>query len=103
MNDPTDDGFSATGGKSRPPTPDQPGDRRHTAAEADQDQASAEQQLVSTHYFSTIDDVIDALRAADVLGLGVRVANRFVADDEPDTHVEEWVMELFAYAQYVDG
>ncbi|MFE2757692.1 hypothetical protein ACFXGA_37390 [Actinosynnema sp. NPDC059335] len=52
-------------------------------------------QVLSTNIFDSAAEAIEAIGAADVLGLGVRVSNRLVADEESeDSLVEEWIVEL---------
>ncbi|WP_227980607.1 hypothetical protein [Nocardia spumae] len=55
-------------------------------------------RLIATHY-TTPDEAIEMVRAAQLLGLGVRLQNR-IRPDEPDedgeeTAVEEWVLDLY--------
>ncbi|NKY49286.1 hypothetical protein [Nocardia vermiculata] len=55
-------------------------------------------RLIATHYIAS-DEAIEMVRAAQLLGLGVRLQNR-VRPDEPDedgdeTVVEEWVLDLY--------
>lgn len=55
-------------------------------------------RLIATHY-TTADEAIEMVRAAQMLGLGVRLQNRLRADepdeDGEDTAVEEWVLDLY--------
>ncbi|MFD7657318.1 hypothetical protein ACFV4N_25360 [Actinosynnema sp. NPDC059797] len=51
-------------------------------------------QVLSTNIFDSAAEAIEAIAAADVLGLGVRVANRLVTEEESDELVEEWVVEV---------
>jgi hypothetical protein len=45
-------------------------------------------ELIATHYLASIDELVEHLRAADQLGLGVRVTSYLVAE-EP-----RWELEL---------
>lgn len=60
-------------------------------------------QVLSTNIFDSAAEAIEAIGAADVLGLGVRVSNRLVQDEESDdTLVEEWIVELLTTVPTVD-
>ncbi|QFZ16885.1 hypothetical protein [Saccharothrix syringae] len=59
-------------------------------------------QLLSTNIFDSAAEAIEAIGAADVLGLGVRVSNRLVAEDESDELVEEWIVELLSSVPTTD-
>ncbi|MBB5957370.1 hypothetical protein FHS29_003965 [Saccharothrix tamanrassetensis] len=60
-------------------------------------------QVLSTNIFDSAAEAIEAIAAADVLGLGVKVSNRLVPDEESDdTLVEEWVVELYTSVPTVD-
>ncbi|MBB5807882.1 hypothetical protein F4560_007650 [Saccharothrix ecbatanensis] len=60
-------------------------------------------QVLSTNIFDSASEAIEAIAAADVLGLGVRVSNRLVQDEESDdTLVEEWIVELLTSVPTVD-
>ncbi|MCP2167888.1 hypothetical protein [Goodfellowiella coeruleoviolacea] len=53
-------------------------------------------QLLSSNVLDSAAEAIEAVHAADVLGLGVRLFNRLVPDtDTEDTLVEEWVVEVY--------
>lgn len=54
------------------------------------DEAAAE--LIATHYLTSVDEVVEHLRAADQLGLGVRVSSYLVADE--DGLGSRWELEL---------
>lgn len=51
-------------------------------------------ELIATHYLTSLDDVIEHLRAADQLGLGVRVSSYLEADDEGTGLAERWELDL---------
>lgn len=51
-------------------------------------------ELIATHYLASIDELIEHLRAADQLGLGVRVSSYLVADDESGTFGARWELDL---------
>ncbi|SDP27951.1 hypothetical protein [Lentzea jiangxiensis] len=60
-------------------------------------------QLLTTHIVDSAAEALEAVQAADVLDLGVRVHNRLVPDSEDaDTLVEEWVVEVYTSAPAVD-
>jgi hypothetical protein len=59
-------------------------------------------QLLTTNIVDTAAEAVEAVHAADVLGLGVRLYNRLVPDIEDDSLVEEWVVEVFTSAPAVD-
>ena len=60
-------------------------------------------QLLTTHIVDSAAEALEAVQAADVLDLGVRVYNRLVPDtDDADTLVEEWVVEIYTSAPAVD-
>ncbi|AHH20627.1 hypothetical protein NONO_c58500 [Nocardia nova SH22a] len=55
-------------------------------------------RLIATH-IAPADEALEMVRAAQLLGLGVRLQNR-IRPDEPDEDgeeiaVEEWVLELY--------
>ncbi len=60
-------------------------------------------QLLTTHIVDSAAEALEAVQAADVLDLGVRVYNRLVPDSEDaDTLEEEWVIEVYTSAPAVD-
>lgn len=60
-------------------------------------------QLLTTHIVESAAEALEAVQAADVLDLGVRVYNRLVPDSEDaDTLEEEWVIEVYTSAPAVD-
>jgi hypothetical protein len=56
--------------------------------------------LLSTNVFDSAVEAIEAVQAADVLGLGVKLSNRLVPDldADDDSLVEEWLVEIFSSA-----
>ena len=48
---------------------------------------------IATHYLTSVDDVVEHLRAASQLGLGVRVASYLEAEEDGEL-VERWEIEL---------
>ena len=65
---------------------------------------TAEQpDLIATHYLTSIEDVTEHLRAANRLGLGVRVHSYLEADDEDEALVEHWEVELFTSSPVHEG
>lgn len=60
-------------------------------------------QLLTTQIVDSAAEAIEAVQAADVLDLGVRVYNRLVPDSEDgDALEEEWVIEVYSNAPAVD-
>ncbi len=60
-------------------------------------------QLLTTQIVDSAAEAIEAVQAADVLDLGVRVYNRLVPDTEDtDALEEEWVIEVYSNAPAVD-
>jgi hypothetical protein len=51
-------------------------------------------ELIATHYLISIDDVVEHLRAASQLGLGVRVHSYLEQDEDSQTLAERWELEL---------
>ncbi len=67
------------------------------------DDVATTAQVLSTNIFDSAAEAIEAIGAADVLGLGVKVSNRLVPDeDSDDTFVEEWVVELLTSVPTLD-
>ena len=67
------------------------------------DDVATPAQVLSTNIFDSAAEAIEAIGAADVLGLGVRVSNRLVQDEESDDAlVEEWIVELLTTVPTVD-
>jgi hypothetical protein len=60
--------------------------------------AENDTNLLSTHYFDSAAEATEAVRAADLLGLGVALSNRLIPDTDTDdgTFVEEWVVDVLA-------
>jgi hypothetical protein len=50
-------------------------------------------ELIATHYLTSIDDVVEHLRAASQLGLGVRVRS-YLEEEDTDVLAERWELEL---------
>jgi hypothetical protein len=60
-------------------------------------------QLLTTHIVESAAEALEAVQAADVLDLGVRVYNRLVPDTEDaEALEEEWVIEIYTSAPVVD-
>jgi hypothetical protein len=55
---------------------------------------TTEPELIATHYLTTVDDVVEHLRAAAQLALGVRVRS-YLEAEEDETLSERWELELF--------
>jgi hypothetical protein len=66
------------------------------AAEALEDTESTEPSVLYTAYFSSVDELIEHIHAADTLNLGFRVESYAVADaDAPGAHHGEYEFTLF--------
>jgi hypothetical protein len=51
-------------------------------------------ELIATHYLTSIDDVVEHIRAASQLGLGVRVRSYLEQEEDGQTYAERWELEL---------
>jgi hypothetical protein len=51
-------------------------------------------ELIATHYLASIDELVEHLRAADQLGLGVRVTSYLVAEEDGGEVTGRWELEL---------
>jgi hypothetical protein len=60
----------------------------------DVDETYEQPDLIATHYLTSIDEVAEHLRAANQLGLGVRVRSYLEAEEEGETMTEHWEVEL---------
>ncbi|KOV78132.1 hypothetical protein ADL03_40620 [Nocardia sp. NRRL S-836] len=59
--------------------------------------------MLTTQIVDSAAEAIEAVQAADVLDLGVRVYNRLVPDSEDGESLdEEWVIEVYSNAPAVD-
>jgi hypothetical protein len=58
------------------------------------DPGSESPELIATHYLSSLDELIEHLRAADQLGLGVRVVSYLTADPDGGGLSERWEFDL---------
>jgi hypothetical protein len=67
----------------------------YAGAVTDLDETTVQPDLIATHYLTSIDEVTEHLRAAHQLGLGVRVHSYLEAEEDTDTLVEQWAVELF--------
>ncbi|GAA3889152.1 hypothetical protein GCM10022243_62520 [Saccharothrix violaceirubra] len=59
-------------------------------------------QVLSTVVYDSAAEAIEAIAAADTLGLGIKVANRLVPEEESEDLVEEWVVEILTAVPTVD-
>ncbi len=61
-----------------------------------EDETTAEPapELIATHYLAGVDELVEHLRAADQLGLGVRVSSYLVADEDSGTFGARWELDL---------
>ena len=69
----------------------------------DLDETFEQPDLIATHYLTSIDEVTEHLRAANQLGLGVRVRSYLEADEEAEALVEHWEVELLTSSPVVEG
>lgn len=69
----------------------------------DVDETTEQPDLIATHYLTSVEDVTEHLRAASRLGLGVRVRSYLEADDEDETLIEHWELELFTSSPVHDS
>jgi hypothetical protein len=61
----------------------------------DLDETTVQPDLIATHYLTSIDEVTEHLRAANQLGLGVRVRSYLEADEDAEGLLSEhWEVEL---------
>jgi hypothetical protein len=60
----------------------------------DLDETTVQPDLIATHYLTSIDEVTEHLRAANQLGLGVRVNSYLELDEDGETLLERWEVEL---------
>jgi hypothetical protein len=51
-------------------------------------------EQIAVHYLTSIDEVVEHLRAASQLGLGVHVRSYLEADEDTDGLAERWEFEL---------
>ena len=54
----------------------------------------APSELIARHWFYTVEDAVEAVQAADTLGLGVRLWNLEVREAEDQEFVLRWVVEI---------
>ncbi|WP_203821221.1 hypothetical protein [Paractinoplanes ferrugineus] len=66
-------------------------------------ESTEQPDLIATHYLTSIEDVTEHLRAANRLGLGVRVRSYLEADEEDETLVEHWEVELYTSSPVHEG
>jgi hypothetical protein len=59
--------------------------------------------LIATHYLTSIEDVTEHLRAANRLGLGIRVRSYLEADEDDEALIEHWEVELYTSSPVHDG
>ena len=60
----------------------------------DLDETTVPPDLIATHYLTSIDEVTEHLRAANQLGLGVRVQSYLETDEDGEEVTERWEVEL---------
>jgi len=69
----------------------------------DLDETTVQPELIATHYLTGIDEVTEHLRAANQLGLGVRVRSYLEPDEEGEGLVEHWEVELLTSSPVHEG
>lgn len=62
---------------------------------SDLDDASSAPEPLVTHYLSSLDETIEHVRAADLLGFGVRLQSYLEPADD-DSFTERWKLEILA-------
>lgn len=67
----------------------------------DLDETAVEPETIATHYLTSIDEVTEHLRAANQLGLGVRL--RSYLEEEGGELVEHWEIELLTALPVLEG
>ncbi|MFI5893130.1 hypothetical protein ACIA5D_23785 [Actinoplanes sp. NPDC051513] len=66
-------------------------------------EATEQPAVIATYYLTSIEDVTEHLRAANRLGLGVRVRSYLEAEDEDEGLVEHWEVELLTSSPVHEG
>lgn len=51
-------------------------------------------ELIATHYLASVDELVEHVRAAEQLGLGVRVSSYLVAEEDGGTYSSRWELDL---------
>jgi hypothetical protein len=69
----------------------------------DLDETTVQPDLIATHYLTSVDEVTEHLRAANQLGLGVRVRSYLEADEEGDGLAEHWEIELLTASPVLEA
>jgi hypothetical protein len=64
------------------------------------DGPTEESRPVMTIYYFCVEDAIEAIEAAAILGLGVALRNQTIPEED-DISSEQWVVELFSAAPEV--
>jgi hypothetical protein len=60
----------------------------------DHDDTTVQPDLIATHYLTSVDEVAEHLRAANRLGLGVRLRSYLEAEEGGEGLTEQWELEL---------
>ncbi len=63
-------------------------------SEAETTEIEAPPELIATHYLTSIEDVVEHLRAASQLGLGVRLRTYLETEEDGETLAERWEVDL---------
>ena len=69
----------------------------------DLDETTAPPDLIATYYLTSIDEVTEHLRAANQLGLGVRVRSYLETEEEGEALTEHWEVELLTSSPVHEG
>jgi hypothetical protein len=75
----------------------------YPGAVTDLDETIVQPDLIATHYLTSVDEVTEHLRAANQLGLGVRVRSYLESDEEGEGLVEHWEIELLTASPVLEA
>jgi hypothetical protein len=63
--------------------------------DADEEGGQSAPEVIVTHFLSTVEDAVEHLRAADLLGSGVRL-HSYLAATKDGSYSERWQLEVLA-------
>ncbi|MCU1647985.1 MULTISPECIES: hypothetical protein [unclassified Nocardia] len=70
---------------------------------SEEDFEEDEPRLIATHYTGP-EEALEMVKAAQLLGLGVRLSNRIRPDeDDAESATEEWVLDILENPPVVEG
>lgn len=75
----------------------------YAGAVTDLDETIVQPDLIATHYLTSVDEVTEHLRAANQLGLGVRVRSYLEADEDGEGLIEHWEVELLTASPVLEA